>query len=72
MKLYRVQRVTPDGDLLEEAEVEAASAQEAASQLVEGKLFRGQKGFRATLRAKVYAPDPGGVVTLVRFYERIE
>lgn len=72
MKLYRVQKVTPTGDLIEEAEVRAGSAEEAAAQLVPGKLYRGEKGKHAVLRAKVYAPSFSGTTTLVRLYERQE
>lgn len=70
MKTFRVQKVTPQGDLIEETEVPAPSAEAAASMLVGGKLFRGQKGMRATLRAKVYSPEASGLTTLVRFYQR--
>lgn len=72
MKACRVQAVTADGDVIEEREVRALSAEEAAASMVPGKLFRGQKGYRATLRAKVYAPAASGAITLVRFYERDE
>jgi hypothetical protein len=70
MKLFRVQKVTADGELVEEREVKATSAEEAASAVVPGKLYRGAKGHRAVLRAKVYAPGAHGATTLVRFYER--
>lgn len=70
MKTFRVQKVTPQGDLIEETEVPAQSAEDAASALVGVKLFRGQKGMRATLRAKVYFPEATGLTTLVRLYQR--
>jgi hypothetical protein len=72
MKLYRVQKVTPEGELEQEVEVRAATPEEAASTLVTGKLYRGQRGDYAVLRAKVYAPGPLGVQTLIRLYERVE
>ena len=70
MKLFRVQKVTPDGNLIEESEVRAPSPEDAASMLVPGKLYRGQRGVHATLRAKVYTVD--GVNTLIRLYEHDE
>ena len=70
MKTFRVQKVTPQGDLIEETEVPAQSAEDAASALVGVKLFRGQKGMRTTLRAKVYFPEATGLTTLVRLYQR--
>ena len=72
MKLYRVQKVTPEGELVEEREVHAASAEQAAAEVVPGKLYRGAKGHHAVLRAKVYAQAEAGTTTLVRFYERNE
>jgi hypothetical protein len=70
MKLYRVQKVTPAGELIEESEVEATSPEEAASALVPSKLYRGTRGVRATLRAKVYSLD--GANSLIRLYEHDE
>ena len=72
MKAYRVQRVTPEGEVVEEHEVRATSADGAAAAVVPGKLYRGNRGYRAILRAKVYALDSDGGVTLVRFYERMQ
>ncbi len=72
MKLYRVQSVTPQGDVIAELEVHAGSAETAAAQLIEGKLFRGEKGRGAVLRAKVYSAAAAGALTLVRLYERAE
>jgi hypothetical protein len=70
MKKFRVQKVTPAGEVIEEAEIAAGSAEEAACALVPGALYRGTRGQRAVLRAKVYSPDATGTATLVRFYER--
>lgn len=70
MKRYRVQKVTPAGELIEESEVEAPSPEEAASALCPGELYHGTRGDRATLRAKVYSLD--GENTLIRLYEHDE
>ena len=72
MRKYRVQKVTPAGVLIEEAEVEAMRADEAVALIIPGKLYRGARGQHAVLRAKVYAHAASGTATLVRFYERDE
>ena len=72
MRQYRVQKVTPAGDLIDESEVEAMSADEAVALIIPGKLYRGARGQHAVLRAKVYAAAASGTTTLVRFYERDE
>ena len=73
MKEYRVQSVTPAGELIKEQTIAARSPEEAGMQLVGAQLFRGQKGFRGTLRAKVYAPTSGGELpTLIRLYQRTD
>ncbi len=70
-KIYRVQKVTPEGDLVEEQTVTASSPEEAAGALFDCQLSRGQKGYRGILRAKVYVPGSGNTpVTLVRLYQR--
>lgn len=72
MKLYRVQTVTPAGEVVKESAVRAGTPEGAVSMLIPGKLSRGCRGQRATLRAKVYAPDRLGIPTLIRFYDHGE
>jgi len=71
LREYRVQKVTPDGECIEEHRITAASPEEAARELFPVPLSRGQKGYRGVLKAKVYVPGRGdGPVTLVRLYDR--
>ncbi len=65
-----MQTVTPEGELIAESEIVASSAESAAGHIFPRPLFRGNKGYKATLRAKVYHRASSGETTLTRLYER--
>src|SRR5690348_8407354 len=64
---YLVLPVQPDGSTGPKQTISAESPEAAANLATGLVLKRGQAGFRATLRAKVYVPN-GENTTLLRYY----
>ena len=69
MQTYTVQPLTPESTPLNQEEVVATSAEEAARLVTGLPLTRGQRGSRGEVRAKVYFYDRHGVKTMYRYVE---
>lgn len=71
MPTFRVQEVGPDEAVVREETLVAASAVDAASEVLGVELVRGSGYAGAKLRAKVYRVwRDGNPPTLVRLYDR--
>jgi hypothetical protein len=67
MRKFRVHLIADNGEVAEERELQAESADDAACEISGESIKRYSRGSRKTLRVKVYNDQPSGT-TLIRYY----